>query len=439
MPAQSLSEAQTLASQAVAHCTDASQCSPAVGMLVSTSSSSAVQCTAFLISSNIVATNSHCIPDDLKAAGSACQERIALIFPEVGNYPAVKTGCTQVISASTIDSTFKNPDYAFVRLDANVSRPILQITHSGLADNGIYQLDKIDPYQGNGIPEGYLHQVQCKAIYGSLVTGGAASAQAPVMAMGDCAVVEGNSGSPLIDSNGNVPAVIFATINDATLTTLLSKDSNSGADQLDDSFAALGLATDYSCLSVPTDAADSDALPAACQTPVNSTANAATSGITAEASAEIQKDFNAAAPSLPPSMQWTTALIQGKEVNELGLFESDPNAILVIAVPKCIADKDSFLASEERKWFGNYDQKSVKSISLPIWSIDVGLNRYAQIGYRIEEAAAGIESSMMIQFDPQQVYKQGQTALIVSDALDLQNGTPLYTGTLALCKGSPSH
>jgi hypothetical protein len=163
MPAASLSDAQQLAAEAQVHCSDPSQCSPSVALLVNTTPTSANQCTAFLIASDIAATNAHCIPDDLKSNGASCKGRIALAFPALGQYADVRTGCNEVISVSQNDpKSGTKQDYAFIRLDQPVQRPVLTITHSGFTDGANYTITKIDPYQGNGIPEGYMRQVNCK-------------------------------------------------------------------------------------------------------------------------------------------------------------------------------------------------------------------------------------------------------------------------------------
>src|SRR4051812_15299822 len=75
IPAASLMEAQRIAQSGVVHCEDASRCSPATGMITGARAEGVYQCTAFLISPDLVGTNSHCVPDDLRNAGADCSNR----------------------------------------------------------------------------------------------------------------------------------------------------------------------------------------------------------------------------------------------------------------------------------------------------------------------------------------------------------------------------
>ena len=45
-------------------------------------------CTSFLIGNSLLVTNSHCLPEDLKATGTSCAGRIWANFPASGSYPA---------------------------------------------------------------------------------------------------------------------------------------------------------------------------------------------------------------------------------------------------------------------------------------------------------------------------------------------------------------
>jgi len=260
-PAASLEDAQQMAAQAQVHCSDPSQCSPSVALLVNTTPTSANQCTAFLIASDIAATNAHCIPDDLKTNGASCKGRIALAFPALGQYADVRADCNEVISVSQNDEKGgSKPDYAFIRLDQPVQRPVLTITHSGFTDGANYTITKIDPYHGNGIPEGYMRQVTCKAIFNSIAAPNSSAPHDPLVALADCVGIPGNSGSPILDSAGNVPGILYWVL---TKSSLKSSDPK----LLDGSIADMVRATNYACIHTPSDT--SATLPPECQAPTS--------------------------------------------------------------------------------------------------------------------------------------------------------------------------
>jgi len=261
MPTASLEDAQQMAAQAQVHCSDPSQCSPSVALLVNTTPTSANQCTAFLIASDIAATNAHCIPDDLKTNGASCKGRIALAFPALGQYADVRADCNEVISVSQNDEKGgSKPDYAFIRLDQPVQRPVLTITHSGFTDGANYTITKIDPYHGNGIPEGYMRQVTCKAIFNSIAAPNSSAPHDPLVALADCVGIPGNSGSPILDSAGNVPGILYWVL---TKSSLKSSDPK----LLDGSIADMVRATNYACIHTPSDT--SATLPPECQAPTS--------------------------------------------------------------------------------------------------------------------------------------------------------------------------
>jgi hypothetical protein len=429
MPAASLADAQQLAAQAQVHCSDASQCSPSVGLLVNTTPTSANQCTAFLIANDIVATNAHCIPDDLKNNGASCKDRIALIFPALGQYADVRTGCNEVISVSQNDAkSGSKPDYAFIRLDQPVQRPALTITHSGFSDGANYTMTKIDPYQGNGIPEGYMRQVTCKAIFNSIAAPNSSAPHDPLVALADCVGIPGNSGSPIIDASGNVPGILFFLL---TKSSFKSSDLN----LLDGSIADMVRSTSYACIHTPTDT--SATLPPECQTTASATPSADPNDknkITKEMGAEMEKIFTAAIPELDPSIEWTANMVKGKSINPItGLVVDDLYSYVVIPVPQCVKNASDFLASE-KKSLGRYDDTVDRVGRLPMWSIDFGYNKYLQFNYKISEAPADIEQEMVMRFDPEAVHRGENSEMVIADAIHLSENKPFYTGELSKCE-----
>ncbi len=206
-------------------------CKPGVGLLLATDVPSEgytglSACTAFQISADLVMTNSHCIPDDLKAASSNCSSRIHFLIPAASG-TIVRVGCAQVLEASTLSSAHRGPeihrqkDYAILKLDRSLTgrgqwlalntaridldfssdsrtsidrafnqATIIEVTPSlGQTYSGTQEIEPcLDAYHRPGYPGhslGFLN----------------------------CASENGNSGSPILDSSSRVRAILYAGSN----------------------------------------------------------------------------------------------------------------------------------------------------------------------------------------------------------------------------------
>jgi len=251
-----------IASNAQVSCNDPTQCSPSVGMLTTVIDASngnqpgspAGECTAFLVSPQIMATNSHCIPKDLKAPGSSFANRGWVYFPSIdgspGNtpmpsYPAVAVTCDQVLGATTLPAeTRAVPDYAFFHLSAPVSRPILVFSREGLSDGAKFQLVKVDPTSKTSAV-GSMVSATCTAVHNSILVPKSNDDLSGNMLFSDCTVIEGNSGSPLMDSLGQVHAVIQMLFESDTIESRLS------IPLLDGGLATLNAGTNFGCVDIP--------------------------------------------------------------------------------------------------------------------------------------------------------------------------------------------
>ncbi|CAK9249669.1 unnamed protein product [Sphagnum jensenii] len=110
-------------------------------------------------------------------------------------------------------------DYAIIKLDQAVSRPPLTINRDGFKDQNLYQMIKIDPLSTSAAI-GSMTRTDCKAQHDSKMVPNSDDNLSPDMGMGDCLIVHGNSGSPLVDMQGQVHGLIQLTFEQNTLSAM---------------------------------------------------------------------------------------------------------------------------------------------------------------------------------------------------------------------------
>jgi hypothetical protein len=99
----------------------------------------------------------------------------------------------------------------------------------------------------NGIKNynGIQTKLECQASFSSMLYPSVVSAQSPLMSFGDCAIQFGNSGSPIINSKGEIAAILQGYLSvkqDPHLLDELKKYL------LDESYGQLGIGTQLQCV-----------------------------------------------------------------------------------------------------------------------------------------------------------------------------------------------
>lgn len=258
-PTKNMSEAQRQAANPIVSCADAEgKCVAAVGMLTIATEDHSGACTATLVRNDVVVTNSHCIPDDLKRSGSICSDRIWINFPAHPEHPDydARVGCREVLHASDLDSWSEEvkPDYAFLRLERPVNRPPLALDRAGFRDGEKVEITVVDPYMRNEQIYGRMHTNQCETVFGTSLLPKANDTLSDTLIFGACPIIKGNSGSA-IRSNGKVRGVIQAFLNSSGIREKLGQ---SGVQLLDGSIAEINVGTNLACQRLPFGPALSD-------------------------------------------------------------------------------------------------------------------------------------------------------------------------------------
>jgi hypothetical protein len=200
-------------------------------------------CTGVVIDKNVIATNSHCLPKQVKE-GEKCAELVR-IFHGYGDKTHRAPACRRVIAATDFEAVqnigelspdrAERADYAFIELDAPINAPALMLSNDGPSVDEDVTLLALDPFFEAGVQGGIYSKKKCFVIRGSLIAPhftGPKSSIAPLFGRTtqDCGVVPGNSGGAVIGKDGRLLGLVSAYQNGHT------------------NFAAGGLFSNLSCV-----------------------------------------------------------------------------------------------------------------------------------------------------------------------------------------------
>jgi len=191
----------------VLSCADPARCPRAVGMLVRREGAELHRCTVSLVAPDVVLTASHCLTLDQRAAGASCAGTW-IGFAGSAGAPASWYPCDVVLDAIKVsDDEVLRPDAALLRLPASVPRRPLPVDFSPLAPGTIVSVAAIDP--SPVYPS--LHALEprlCRVEAPDLAVRALGVSARRVGWLSGCPIVGGNSGSPVIDYQGRVRALV---------------------------------------------------------------------------------------------------------------------------------------------------------------------------------------------------------------------------------------
>lgn len=196
-------------------------------------------CTSVLVGADLVATNLHCLPEDLRREGASCAGRISFFFPATKNLSAESFECEKVKAVSApLKDTALTPDWAFLKLSQNVSRPKVPINTSGFLDGERITIFKIDPSSAND-GTGTLKKITCPVVQRSLANPFFLNAKSPMVSLLPCSIIKGNSGSPLLTEDLELKGVLNSVGSPADVS--LKKAP----------FSQVGFGSNFACLNIP--------------------------------------------------------------------------------------------------------------------------------------------------------------------------------------------
>lgn len=194
-------------------------CSESTGYILTTSvkpgETGVFQCTGWVLGPDLIATNSHCIPDELKKAGSDCSGRMGIKFPRMNGREVETRFCKQIVFASQLSGSegpsMDHPDYAIFKLSESTQRPPIPLSREGLIEDQSYILESVDP-QSKFEAVGKLTRRKCVLKRGAQPVPNDVDELSPISTVfgPDCNARQGNSGSAVLNSRGQAVAVLFA-------------------------------------------------------------------------------------------------------------------------------------------------------------------------------------------------------------------------------------
>jgi hypothetical protein len=310
-------------------------------------------CSSSLIGSDIIATNLHCLPDDLARAGAFCNGRIEFIFPASATKEEERAECDRVLYLSPpLGKEIIKPDYAFIKLKQSPHRHALEISQKGFPDASHVTIYKLDPDTGG--QRGVVKKTDCTAIQNSILNPYFTTDTAPLVLLAKCDIIKGNSGSPLILDDGAAHGVVSATM-EVPMSPALRERIGSKPK------LNFGFGSNFSCLTNP-DLGFFMEKASDCEIEIDPAnqlkrAEAMTQKMIDTALAELQEKVNNGAQkdllAGKPLLLWRA--IDEKPTAQK---QSQYNLLKVTFIPQCLLPKTTDLTPYEAKL-------STKQISMP--------------------------------------------------------------------------
>ncbi|MGE0784557.1 MAG: serine protease [Sandaracinaceae bacterium] len=199
-------------------------CPSSVGLFVRRDGDDLERCTAALIGHDTVLTASHCLPIAARRAGASCRGAWIGFVPNEApaDTPAEWVECRTVERADAVDDReVMRRDVAVLRLHHALARTPVPIDGSAPREGSIVTVVSVRPhpiYRSQSELEARLCRV-ASTPSAELLFGPAASEVGWLM---ECPSYPGNSGSPVLDGDGRLRAMLHAGSNASLGVAVLS-------------------------------------------------------------------------------------------------------------------------------------------------------------------------------------------------------------------------
>jgi hypothetical protein len=190
-------------------CEDLASCPEAVGMLVvdRNQDEEPMRCTVTLIRPDRALTASHCIAAADRRAGAGC-DRTWIVFPQTARAPGESIACRQVVQATEqIADSALSQEHAVLQLDHASARLPVAIEPQAPEPGSIVTVASITPHPIYGTTHALSTRL-CRVLDAAPAVRALGAAANNVGWLMNCPIAHGNSGSPVIDYEGHVRAIV---------------------------------------------------------------------------------------------------------------------------------------------------------------------------------------------------------------------------------------
>ncbi|MEI8027757.1 MAG: serine protease, partial [Pseudomonadota bacterium] len=393
--------AEKLFDEAKVTCEDLGQCNPSVGLLVARHDTSVGVCTSFLVAKDTVLTNSHCLPEQMKE-GDSCQGIIGVLFPKTITLDEMRTTCKVVTRRSkhTIEGTIASQDFAVLKLSKELPRPILSISTKKSSEGEALSVVSMTPTSRSS-PMGQIGKPKtCPVLGRNLLSPRSEETNKPIIFMAECGLVEGNSGSPILDSTGFVRAIGQGSLKrDKVYQDLMSI--------MLEELSQMDVATGFSCISPETyttvETSECKDFPklgdATIYTQNELSENSALGKALAEKIDQATNEWNRygnvkAVESGVSSFTWKPTTIK-----------EDSSSTKIVPVPSCFRPPATWLDAKVKRGLFGYPSSFTEYYDFSEYKIKVGLNKFLQLDSRLEKIY--FTFPLEITFNPKQLNSDG--------------------------------
>lgn len=197
--------------------------SEGMGLLVIKKAGSMGVCTSFMISSDELMTNSHCL-EDISLTQSCSDNVVVHVKTAAGGHEFRR--CKKILVRSKIDGSFGNPDFAVIKLNSPVNLKPMSLSREGVAELAEVTVESVD-YTGDTETLIATRKISKCTPHMNAAIGNYSNPKSSIIpiyadAGQTCNVIPGNSGSPMMDASGKVISVVFATLNKERLRSRLN-------------------------------------------------------------------------------------------------------------------------------------------------------------------------------------------------------------------------
>jgi Trypsin-like peptidase domain len=408
-----LASARHWASHPRLDCETAVECEPAVALLTGmqkdngqdSSRITNYQCTAFLIDSQTVLTNRHCVPVHLREIPFAsCRDWVWLTFPDSTGARTVACESVERISGR---KELTGQDWAFLRLASVVRARPLTLSHAGLPDRSRVDVRALNPVPRFDTLVARPHELRAEVINGSPAARYSNGDVASPQVLLDAAIVGGNSGSPVLDAQGKVVGLVDGRYDSlAAMASILDH----GLRLLDDRMVALGQVTNLAC--VPFAGEDSSVLPEACsQSRIHKTSDFGLDSLYLKLAANIAlgRGLRGGVTFLDSSSGSSYRQMVRNVPAGLKLVPE----IFVLEVPECLERREAFLAGTRNPWWmlwWGYRERFEEAQTTRVHMLLGGVDRKGRLGVRLHPTEFSLRSSWS--WSPAQLVRTDSVELV---------------------------